>query len=175
METSTTLPVSTTSVGLRYGLLAGLVSIIVSFGVSALQLDASPARHLIWPVLIVGIILGQLNFKQRNAGFMGYGAGLGVGMVVTAVVGVLSSVFAYVYVNFIEPEALVRGMEKARHDMEVKGGMSDAQIDQAVAMGTKFASGPFLIVFLILMYLVVGLAVSLITSAIFKNPKPEFE
>jgi hypothetical protein len=174
METSAT-QTSTTSVGLRYGLLTGLVSVIISFILSVLQLEASPARHLVWPVLIAGIVLCQLHFKQRNAGFMNYGPGLGTGMVVTAVAGLLSSLFAYVYVNFIEPEALVRGMEKARHDMEARGGMTDAQIDQAVAMGTKFASGPLLIVFLILMYLLIGLVVSLITSAIIKNSKPEFE
>ena len=100
---------------------------------------------------------------------------MGVGLLVTAVVGILASVFAYVYINFIEPESLTRAMEKTRLDMEARGGMSDTQIDQSIAMGTKFASGPLLIVFLVLMYLVIGLVISLITSAIVKNPKPEFE
>ena len=175
MESTANELVTPTSVGLRFGLLTGLISIILSFGLSALQLEASPARHLVWPLLIAGIILAQLNFKQRNAGFLNYGAGLGVGLLVTAVVGILASVFAYVYINFIEPESLTRAMEKTRLDMEARGGMSDTQIDQSIAMGTKFASGPLLIVFLVLMYLVIGLVISLITSAIVKNPKPEFE
>lgn len=175
METSATPAPATTSVGLRYGLLTGLVSIIVSFIISASALETSPIRHVAWLILIIGIILGQLNFKQQNAGFINFGTGLGVGMLVTATVGVMSAVFGYIYVNFIDPESLVRGMEKARQDMEARGGMSDAQIDQAVAMGTKFANGPALIIFLLLLYLVVGLFVSLLASAIIKNPKPEFE
>jgi hypothetical protein len=167
---------STTAVGGRYGLLTGLVSIIISFGIYALQLEQNAAvRFLTMVVLIVGIILAMRSFKEQNAGFMDYGQGLGVGMTVSGVVGLLSAAFMYVYTTFVDPEMMTRVMDKARADLEAKGTMTDAQIDQAMAMSAKFTTGPFMLLFAVVGTLVLGLIISLIAAAFVKNPKPEFE
>lgn len=175
METTTNEIVTPASVGVRFGLLTGLVSIIASFGINATHLESSPARYLTTGVLVVGIILAQRDFKQRNAGFMSYGQGLGSGTMLSVVVGLLSTAFTYVYANFVDPEMMTRVLDKARTDMEVKGSMSDAQIDQAMAMSSKFTSGPILLVIVIVGSIFTGLIISLITSAFIKNAKPEFE
>ena len=175
METTTNEIVTPTSVGLRFGALTGLVSIIISFGINAVHLETSPIRYLTTAVLVVGIILAQRDFKLRNAGFMSYGQGLGVGTVLSVVVGLLSAAFTYVYTNFVDPNMMTRAMEKVRTDMEAKGTMSDAQIDQAMAMSAKFTSGPILLVLVLIGSVVIGLLISLITSAVIKNAKPEFE
>lgn len=174
--TTTTATASTTAVGGRYGLLTGLVSIIISFGIYALQLEQNPVvRFLTMAVLVVGIILAMRNFKEQNAGFMNYGQGLSVGMTVSGVVGILSAIFVYVYTTFVDPDMMMRVMEKARADMEAKGTMSDAQIDQAMAMSSKFMTGPFMLLFTVLGTILIGLLISLIAAAFVKNPKPEFE
>ncbi len=175
MESNTNEIVTPTSVGLRFGLLTGLASIIVSFGINALHLETSPARYLTTAVLVVGIMFAQRDFKQSNAGFMGYGQGLGIGTVLSVVVGLLSAAFTYIYTSFVDPEMMTRTMEKVRADMEAKGTMSDVQIDQAMAMSAKFTSGPILLAFVIVGSIVIGFLISLITSAIIKNAKPEFE
>lgn len=175
METTSKVETTITSVGLRFGLLTGLVSIIVSFGIYALHLETSPLRYLTSLVLIVGIIVAQRAYKQRHAGFIGYGDGVSIGTLVATVVGVLSAAFTYVYTNFVDPDMMARIMEKARTDLEAKGNMSDAQIDQAMAISAKFSSGPILLIFVVVGSIVIGLIISLITSAIIKNPKPEFD
>lgn len=175
MQTSTTA-VSTSAVGGRYGLLTGLVSVIITFGIYALQLEQNAAvRFLTMAVLVVGIVLAMRAFKAQNAGFMSYGQGLGVGMAVSGVVGLLSAVFMYVYTTFVDPELMTRAMDKARADLEAKGTMSDAQIDQAIALSSKFTTGPFMVLFAVLGTLFIGLIISLIVAAFVKNPKPEFE
>lgn len=167
---------SATAVGGRYGLLTGLVSIIVSFGVYALQLEQHPVvRFLTIAVLVVGIIMAMRSFKEQSAGFMNYGQGLSVGMMVSGVVGLLSAAFAYVYTTFVDPDMMTRAMDKARADMEAKGTMTDAQIDQAMALSSKFMTGPFMLVFALVGTLILGLIISLIAAAFVKNPKPEFE
>ncbi len=175
METTSNEIVTPTSVGLRFGLLTGLVSIIISFGINAVHLESSPIRYLTTAVLVGGIILAQRDFKRQNAGFMSYGQGLGIGTVLSAVVGLLSAAFTYVYTNFVDPEIMTRAMEKVRADMEAKGTMSDAQIDQAMALSAKFTSGPILLVFVLVGSLFIGFLISLLTAAILKNAKPEFE
>ncbi|MBJ6141743.1 DUF4199 domain-containing protein [Hymenobacter sp. BT559] len=176
METSTaSTPVTPTSVGMRYGLIIGLVSIIVSFLLNVTHLEQSPAKWLSMVVLIGGIILAQKAFRHANGEFMSYGQGLGVGMVLTAVSSVLGAIFSYFYVAFIDPEMPARILEKGRADLEARGNMSDAQIDQAMHWTAMFVQGPALVAIALVGGLIMGLIVSLITAAILKNPKPEFE
>ena len=65
-------------------------------------------------------------------------------------------------------------MNLTRSRMEEKG-MDDAQIDQAMAMVEKFSGGALSTVFAVLGALLIGFILSLIISAITKNPRPEFE
>lgn len=174
METTTT-PVTTTSVGLRYGLLTGLVSILFSFGLNVTHQESSPARYITFAILVGGIMLAMNYFKKQNQGFMGFGQGVGIGAVVSAVVGLLSGVFAYVYMSIIDPEMLGRLTDKIRTDMEARGGMTDEQIDQAVAMSSKFMSGPIMVGAALLGTVLLGVLLSLVISAFIKNAQPEFE
>ena len=174
METNTT-PVTTTPVALRYGMLTGLVSILFSFGLNIMHQESSPARYISFAILIGGIVLAMNAFKQQNQGFMSYGQGLGIGTVLSAVVGLISGIFTYVYMTFIDTEIMGRITEKMRTDMEARGGMTDEQIDQAIAMSGKFMNGPFMLVFALLGSILIGVLLSLVISAFIKNAQPEFE
>jgi hypothetical protein len=160
---------------MRYGLLTGLVGIVISLVLNMSHMEQSPVKWLSVVVLIGGIILGQKAYKQANGQFMSYGEGLGVGVIVSGVSAVLSAVFSYVYVTFIDPEMTARILDKARADMEARGTMTDAQIDQAMHFTSMFVQGPALVGVALVGGIVMGLLVSLITAAILKNPKPEFE
>jgi hypothetical protein len=175
METSTANTVTPATVGTRYGLLVGLVSIIISFGLNVSHLEQSPAKWLTMVVLIVGTVLAQKFFRQANGGFMSYGQGLGVGIVLAGISAVLSAVFSYLYTTVIDPDMTARILDKARSDMEARGNMSDAQIDQAMHWTSMFMQGPALLGVVLVGGLLTGLIVSLITAAVLKNPKPEFE
>lgn len=172
---NTATPVTTTSVAVRYGLLAGLISVIISFGLNMAGLENSPAKWLTSLVLVGGIFLAQKAFKQQNGGFMSYGQGLGIGTILAVVSGLLSAIFSYVYITFIDPEFLGRIMDKTRAEMEAKGSMSDAQIDQAMGWTSKMMTGPMMFVSVLIGSLIMGFLVSLIVSAIVKNNRPEFE
>ncbi|MBF9144189.1 DUF4199 domain-containing protein [Hymenobacter properus] len=174
METNTT-PVTTSSVGLRYGLLTGLVSTLFSFALNIMHQESSPARYLSFAILVGGLVLAMNHFKQQNRGFMSYGQGLGIGAVLSAVVGAISGIFAYIYMNFVDPDMLGRITEKMRADMEARGGLSDEQIDQAVTMSSKFMNGPVMVGAALLGTLLIGVLLSLVISAIIKNAQPEFE
>jgi len=160
---------------MRYGLLTGLVGIVISLVLNMSHMEQSPVKWLSAVVLIGGIILGQKAYKQANGLFMSYSEGLGVGVIVSGVSAVLSAVFSYVYVTFIDPEMTARILDKARADMEARGTMTDAQIDQAMHFTSMFVQGPALVGVALVGGIVMGLLVSLITAAILKNPKPEFE
>lgn len=177
METTTTIiTVTPASVGLRYGLLTGLVSVIFSFIILATgQIGNTSLVSLGFIILIAGIVLAHRAFKAANEGYLAYGQGLGIGTLVAAVSGTLSAVFNYVYREFIDPDVTARIVEQMRTKLEAAGNMSDAQIDQAIGMSTKFSTGPIGLVIGIIGSIILGLLFSLVIAAITKNPKPEFE
>lgn len=172
---NTATPVSTSAVAIRYGILTGLVSVIISFVLNMAGLDQSPAKWLTTVVLIVGIVLANNYFKQQNGGFLSYGQGLSIGTILSILVGVIGAIFTYVYINFIDTGFTARLIEKARADMEMQGKMTDAQIDQAMTWTAKFMTGSMLVAIVIILTVLTGFLASLVISAITKNPRPEFE
>ena len=174
METNAT-SVTPTSVGLRYGLLVGLVSIIFSFVLFITQADQSPLRWLGLVILIGGMVLAHNAYKKANGGFMQYSEGLGIGAFMSVISGILSTAFSYVYMTVVDEGYMGRIMETTRAKMEAQGNMTDDQIDQAMNMAQKFSSGGWMVLFGILGSLLFGFLIALVVSAITKNPKPEFE
>ena len=174
MEVTST-PVTTTSVGVRFGLLAGLVSIIFSFILFVTQNDQSPIRWLGLGILIGAMVMAHNAYKRAHNGFMNYSEGLGIGVIMGVVSGVLGTIFNFIYMKFIDPEYMSRLMETTRTKMEEKGGISDEQIDQAVSMMQKFSSGGWMVLFGVVVSLLSGFLIALVVSAITKNSKPEFE
>ncbi|SNC59196.1 Protein of unknown function [Hymenobacter gelipurpurascens] len=172
---NTTTPTTPSSVGIRYGLITGLIATVVSLLQLALISDPeTPLRWLSLVIMVVGIVLAHKSFKNMNGGFMSYGQGLSIGTIVSGVTGALSGIFSYIYMSFIDPDYMNRVMEITRSRMEEKG-LDDAQIDQSMAMVSKFSGGPLTIVFGILGALLFGFIISLIISAFTKHTRPEFE
>lgn len=174
METNST-SATTTSVGLRYGLLTGLLSIIFSFVLYVTQADQSPVRWLGLAILIGGMMMAHNAYKQANGGFMDYAEGLGIGALMSVISGMLSTAFSLIYMKFVDPEYMSRVMDTTRAKMEAKGGMTDEQIDQAMTMMQKFSSGGWMVLFGVLGSLLFGFLIALVVSAITKNSKPQFE
>ena len=167
--------VTVSNTAMRYGIIVGLISVIYSFVLA--MLDETMNRGLgavAYLFLIVGMVMAFKYFKNHNHGYMSYGQGLGLGTLMSLIVGLLSSIFMYIYIKFVDPEMMNRAMEMQRVQMEERG-MDDAQIDQAMEMAGKFSSPELMIVFGTLGFVVIGFIIALIVAAIMKNARPEFE
>ncbi|MBC7448376.1 MAG: DUF4199 domain-containing protein [Hymenobacteraceae bacterium] len=166
---------TTTAIGMRYGLLTGLVGIVFSLALNLTNMQDSDVRWLGMAITITGLWLAHAEYKKQNGGFMEYGQGLSIGMVLSAVSGLLNGVFMYVYTAFVDPKLMAGALEKSRAQMEAKGNMSEEQIEQGLAMAAKFMTPGALFIITIIFSLIMGLVLSLIMSAITKNSRPEFE
>jgi Protein of unknown function (DUF4199) len=173
--TSSSVPVTTSAVAIRYGLILGLVGSVFNLALLMTAMEQTSARWAGLLITVVGIWLAHQDFKKRNNGFMEYGQGLGIAVLLSTVSGVIGSAVYAAYIAFIDGSSIQRILDKTRADMEARGGMDDAQIDQAMEMTSKFTNPGMFLLFGVLGAAFFGLLLGLAISAITKKSRPEFE
>jgi hypothetical protein len=168
METHYNKP-STAGIALKWGAIAGLLSIIFTAILYMTgQANNKWLSSLGFLFLVGGIVYAIKEFKSQSGGHMSFGEGLGLGSLVSAVIGLLSGTFSAFYIKFVDDSFVKTTLQQQRLEMEQQG-MDDAQIDQAIALAENFAGPGAIFLFGFLGTLLVGFILSLIISAIMKN------
>jgi hypothetical protein len=167
--------VTVSQIGLRYGLILGLVFVV--FGL-ILQMTGLATNNWISSIsyvfLIIAIVMGHNAFKEGSDGFMSIGQGIGIGTLMSLIAGTLSSIFTYIYIKFIDDSMMQMIKDKQIESMEAQG-MDDAQIDQAMEIAGKFTSPEMILVFGILAITFFGFILALIISLFTKKSNPALE
>lgn len=166
---------SSARTAVKYGILTS-VAIIIYTTITNIsgQSQNKWLAMLSYGILIAGIILALKEFRENNKGFMGYGEGLGLGSMVSAILGFFASMFSMFYIKFIDTTISAQILEKARADMEAQG-LDDAQIDHYMELSQKFSSPGIMFAAGVFGYLFIGFIFSLIIAAVLRREKPVFE
>src|SRR6478735_9715517 len=92
------------SVGIRYGLIQAVVSIAYFVGLNVAGVDMTQGfgrwANLIYTVAIV--YLAHKYYKENGDGYMSIGQGTGIGFWMSLVSSVISSLFTFVYIKYID-------------------------------------------------------------------------
>ncbi|MDH5608842.1 MAG: DUF4199 domain-containing protein [Cyclobacteriaceae bacterium] len=164
---------STMSTGIKWGLIAGLASIILFIAIDfSGQVGNKALSSIGFLVSIALLILAHREYKSDGDGFMEYGQGVGIGFWMGAVSAFLSSSFTYLYVTIINPAYMDTIKDIQQMEME-KRGMSDAQIEQAMEMSGFFTGPLAMFIFGLLGGVLITVILSLIVSAFTKKGRPE--
>ncbi|MDZ7607319.1 MAG: DUF4199 domain-containing protein [Cyclobacteriaceae bacterium] len=169
--------VTISQIALKYGLYLGLVFIIISIITQFMDLDMKTQQnvgYINYVLALVAIILAHKAFKEEGDGFMTIGQGLGIGTLLCLISGVLSAIFTYVYIKFIDDSMIGKIKDMQIEELE-KRGMSDADIEQAMKMAGIFTSPEMMIVWIILGMVFIGFILSLIVSLFTKKVNPNFQ
>lgn len=170
-----TTPPNSTKVATKWALIATATSIVLTFVYQYLNIaQDSPARYLSLLPFIAFIILAQIEYKQLLGGSITYGKAFSTGFRVALFAGILGAIFMFIYISYINKEFIPQMMEVQRAKM-VEKGLTDEQIDKAMAMSSK-VSGPAMIsLFAAVGSAISGAIISLITAAIVKKDPPPFD
>ncbi len=133
--------------------ISSVVSILLSFGV---------------------LFLAFREFRELNGGFMSFGQGLGLGMLLFVTGGVLAAGFDIVYKKVIDPGIIDKILEMTEMQYE-KSGLSPDAIEKAMESAKPFIAGPLAPVVVIFSFALTGFICSLIMAAIMKKNPPVFE
>ncbi|MEQ8580674.1 MAG: DUF4199 domain-containing protein [Marinoscillum sp.] len=167
--------ISIKSVAIKYGLISGLIGIIFFLVIDFAGLSGNQSVSWIG-ILFTAVIMyfAQKEFIKEGDGYMNYGEGLGLGTLMSLVSAVISSIFTYIYVSFVNPQ-FIENIRQAQVIAMEEEGMSDAQIEQAMKISENFTGPTGLLIFGLIGGVFVGFLISLIISAITKKSRPEFE
>lgn len=162
-------------VSIKWGIISGVVAILVFLvlAVTGLIYNSSASWISIIPFIVI-LILAHKEFKADGDGYMSYGQGLGIGIFTAGVSALISSLFSYIYIKFIDLE-YYENMNAALMEQWEAQGLTDAQIEGAEAMISNFQNPGLGILFGIVGGMFFGFIVSLIVSAITKKANPEAE
>ncbi len=166
--------ISSKPFAVRYGLILGVA--LVVYGM-VLQFSGFVANQWLSSVsfifIIVTLAIAYRDYKSQNNGYMSLGKGFKLGLLLILIAAVLSSVFSFLYISFID-DSMLAILSDQTYNAMVEQGLPAAQVDQAMQMYENYMFTPIgLAVSGILGYLFWGLVFTLITSAIMKNNPPE--
>ncbi len=167
---------SVKKIGTSYGLLLGLLSILLS--VIAYVMGVHIERPwwlslLSFALMIFVILYGLKQFKKENGGFISLGESLKTGLAISLIAGIIGALFNYVFVTIIEPEFVNQMMDITREKMiEQNPNMTEEQMEMGLSISKKMMSPLIMSAFAIIASLFFGFIISLITGLIIKRDKP---
>lgn len=133
MQTQKASPVA---IGIRFGVLVALASVLVDFltrivGLSVL-IYSVVAGGLALTVAVVGVIFAHRAFKKANGRVMTYVQGVTIAIVMLLVSGLTTALFNYLYINYIDTEFITRMKEEMTAFMQ-RNNIPDKQIAESTA------------------------------------------
>lgn len=173
-QTEASLVVTTRSAGIRYGLISAIIGILYFVVLTTVGVDITQGvwRWFNYVVSIVLVVLAHKYFKDNNAGFMNYGQGIGISFWFGLVGSVISSIFTYLYVKFIDTTFMDLIKENQIREMEARG-MSDEQIEQAMKFASMFTSPEAILIFGIVGGIIGTIIIGLIVTIFTQKKAPE--
>jgi hypothetical protein len=174
MEDDATKPVVTTrSVGIRYGLINGLLQVVyfLILTTAGLLVSRGFAPWVGFLISIVVLFLAHKYFKENGDGYMSYGQGIGIGFWTGLVSASISTIFTYIYAK-VDPGYIDSIRQKAIEDMEAQG-QSQQQIDAAMRFVEMFTSAESLLIMGLIFGIIGMIVIALIVSIFTQKPQPE--
>ncbi|MCU0444345.1 MAG: DUF4199 domain-containing protein [Microscillaceae bacterium] len=166
--------ISVGKMGLRAGLVYGLVMVIYSLIINFAGLTMNPNMgYLVWLIIIGAIVWAHIEFKKNNGGFMEYSQGLGLGVVMVVIGGIISGIFSIIYMTFIDANLLKNMLTLAREQLEKQPSINDEQIEQIMKFYEWFFQPHWLFLMSLVSSAIFGLIVSAIISIFTQKTNPD--
>ncbi len=170
MENQPTL--SKKSLMLNYGIMMGIVTIVISVLNYAFGNTYDPhwSINVVSAIaIIVIIVLGIKKLKEAQSGFLSVGDAIKTGLGITLIGALISIAYMYIFSKFIEPEFISNIVEINREKtLEAAPNMSDEQLEMTANM-TRDYFYVFTFGTIIIFNLFIGLITGLVAGLVMKN------
>lgn len=122
-------------------------------------------------VIIGSLIMACISFGKQNDEVT-YGKAFGYAFKISLIISIIMTVYALISLYLIFPEFVDQTLQKARENMEARGGMTQDQMDAGMAMTKKFMQPVPVAIFTFMITLIIGVIGSLLGAAFAKKSEP---
>jgi hypothetical protein len=167
--------VSSKNIILNNGLYLGLIGVVVHLILFAMGslLEYQWINSVIsFVAMIVFIVIGIKTYKSANGGFISWGQGVKIGLGITMISAVIALVYTLLFMNVIDPTFQQQAIDVEQQKW-VDAGMTEEQIEAALAMTEKFQSPAILSAVILASSAFFGFIISAIVAAIMKKTEEE--
>ncbi|MFN8154243.1 MAG: DUF4199 domain-containing protein [Bacteroidia bacterium] len=163
-------------IAIKYGLIYSGINILWNLVMYITELNRTENARIYQSLglvfMITCIVMAINEYKKSEGnGFVDFGAAFKQGLVITAISGIIGALYFVVYIKYIDPSYNDFILQQ-QVDKFAEMGMSEADIEKAVAQTAKFLTPFWMFTFGILGSLFFGSVISLIIAAIMKKPNP---
>ncbi|MCF6224287.1 MAG: DUF4199 domain-containing protein [Flavobacteriaceae bacterium] len=158
---------------LNYGGILGIVSVLISVVIYALGMQYDQdwkTGSLGLIAMAVIIFLGIKKFREFNEDNLSIGEALKTGIGIALIGGIISVVYSFIFMNYIEPDFMTNTMAKAEIEMiENFPQLTDEQIEKQIEMMKNFSTPAITSAIALVASLFFGFIFALISGLILKK------
>ncbi len=161
----------------KYGLILGAILVAIPLIFYALNMDKNDTLQRISGFLNVAIFACIIFLGIRetrnviNNGYLSFGSGFSTGMVITVIGSTLSAIGTYLYFTVINPGMMTYIKMKQEEELFARG-LSDSEVENMAGNMATFSTPGMMTVMALVMYIFLGLIISLICAGILKKEDP---
>ena len=172
--------VSFQPVVLKWGMISAGVGIVMTLLTSIVGLKMTNMSTLA-TVGLLGLVIGitilvmaiREHRDQQLGGFISFGRAFLVCLLVLTISTIISQIFSYLYMNFVNPAAAQEAVEAAKTMME-KMGLPEEQVDVAMEKVAADLKSPMSVIKNSASSIFFGAIIALIMAAIMKKEPSKF-
>ena len=160
---------------MTYGAIIGLSLVVYSVLLYIAGLTFNTTLEFFeYVILLFGIYFGTKVYRDKSlGGFISYGNALGLGVLITVFVGIITVFFSFIMMRYVDPGLVDKYMLIAEEKLEKSRFVPADQIDPALERTRKAITAIWSIPVGVLTFAFFGFIISLITSAfVRKDPNP---
>src|SRR5690554_5703778 len=165
-------------IALNYGVLLGLFTIVLQVISYALDAHIDRPWWLTFGQLLISIaiiVLGLKAFKNENNSYITFGQSIKTGLAISLIAGIISIIFNYIFITYIDPDFIQKTMDFTREEMAKNPNLTEEQINMSMEMSAKFMTPWIMSAFAIIGTMFFGFIISVIAGlALRKNPPQQF-
>ena len=168
---------TTAKTALNFGLLLGAISVIFGFVLYSLDIhyqQDSSTSVIGYAIMIAIILIGIIQFKYSNEGYISLSEALKTGVGTALVSSIIVCFYTFFMIKYLDPEFLDKSIEYQKQKMlQENPEISIESVNKLFEMQKEF-SGPFIISgFIIIFNLFFGFIISLVVGLIVRKSKTE--
>lgn len=165
---------------LRWGIIIGVLSIIVVLLLYGLGLENSKSLSSVMLIATLALIIySNVHYRNKKLnGYISFGKSFSHGLLVALFAGIIVALFYYIFYTYIAPESLEKlkeaALERAYETLEQMN-IPEDQIDMQQSVAARFMTPTWMALSVILNNTLLGGLASLVGSIFTKKSKPLFE